>query len=484
MNASIFFATRCIPLLATATLATAQTHPAEPTHSWKSTGAAGISLAQGNADTLSYNLNLLSVYELDHTEAKIGADWHYAENQDVQSTDSFRAFGEFRHLLNDRFYLGSQTSYLVDAIAEIDYRIDLGVVAGYYFIKNNHKKLSLEAGPGYAWQKQAGIQNDDVTLRLALHYEHQLAQRSKLWFSSIYTPTIDDFSDSLVTVEAGIDTDINDHWAIRTSVRHQYVSSPAAGRQPSDTLLSVGLRYALGGYPDADTPERSIPKAFGARPEAIQKGWTSTAALTLALAQGNADSLNTHASYDASLRRDTGEFFFSGKFSYAEANSARSADSLITHAQLNHFLAKNSYLGMSVGFLRDNIAEIDYRITPAVTLGHYMIKNDRITLSFEAGPGLTIEKAGGIQDSGFAIVAGERLVWEINERISLKQSLTGHINPSETDNYTLVADVHLDTDITEHLAWRLAASWVYDNTPAVNKGKDDITLSSGIAFKF
>ena len=107
-----------------------------------------------------------------------------------------------------------------------------------------------------------------------------------------------------------------------------------------------------------------------------------------------------------------------------------------------------------------------------------------MTLSFEVGPGYTFEKVGGITDDYFSIVAGEKFIWEINKRISLKQSLTGHINPSETDDYNLVADIALDTDLTKHLSWRIAASWSYDNTPAADRDKDDITLSSGIAVKF
>lgn len=464
---------------------------AETSSPWENTAAAGISLAKGNADNLSYNLHLLSSYELNNTEAHIGADWHYAENNDVKNTDSFKAFGEYRHLLDDRAYLGTNTSYLVDDITDIDYRIELGVVAGYYFIKNKDQKLSFETGPGYVWQDQADITDDFLSLRFALRYERQLAARSKFWFSTIYTPAADDFSDYLLTAEAGIDTAINDHWAIRTALRYQHDSTPAPDRQSGDTLLTVGLRYALGSYPEKDGTTGKIPdpsdssdSSSHSGPEAIQNGWTNTAALTLSMADGNSDNLNTTASYDAALRRDLGEFFFTGTYSYAEADNTASADSLITRTQFNKLLTDNTYLGIGLGLLRDDIANIDYRLTPAVTLGHYFIKEDHLTLSFEVGPGYTFEKVGGITDDYFSIVAGEKLVWEINKRISLKQSLTGHINPSDTDDYNLVADLALDTDISKHLAWRIAASWSFDNTPANDSDKDDITLSSGITVKF
>ena len=461
---------------------------AETSSPWENTAAAGISLAKGNSDNLSYNLHLLSSYELDNTEAKLGADWHYAENNDVKNTDYFKAYGEYRQLLNKRAYLGTNTSYLVDDITDIDYRIDLGVVAGYYLLKDKDQKLSFETGPGYVWQDQADITDEYLTLRFTRRYEQQLAEHSKIWFSSIFTPAADDFSDYLLSAEAGIDTAINDHWAVRTAIRYQHDSSPAPDRQSSDTLLTIGLRYALGAYPEKDTLTGKIPapsdSASQSGPEAIQDGWSNTAALTLSMADGNSDNLNTTASYDAALRREVGEFFFTGTYSYAEADSTASADSLITRTQFNKLLTDKSYLGASVGYLRDDISDIDYRITPALTLGHYFIKEDHLTLSFEVGPGYTFEKVDAITDDYFSIVAGEKLVWEINKRISLKQSLTGHINPSETDDYNLIADLSLDTDLTKHLAWRVAASWSFDNTPASDSDKDDIPLSSGITVKF
>jgi len=471
-------------LLGGGILGYSSTLSAETTSPWENTAAAGFSLAKGNSDNLSYNLHLLSAYELGNIEAKLGADWHYAENNDVKNTDSFKAFGEYRYLLNDRAYIGTNASYLVDDITDIDYRFDLGVVAGYYLIKNKEQKLSFEAGPGYVWQDQAGITEDYVTLRFALRYERQLAERSKWWLSSIHTPAADDFSDYLLSAEAGIDTAINDHWAIRTAVRYQYDSTPAPGRQSGDTLLTVGLRYSLGSYPEKDAPANSIPDASETGSGTIKDGWTSSAALTLSLADGNSDSLNTTASYDTALRRDIGEFFFTANYSYAEADSTASADSLLTRAQFNKLLSEKTYLGIGMGFLRDDIADIDYRLTPALTLGHYLVKQDNMTLSLEAGPGYTFEKVGSTTDDYFSIVAGEKFVWEINQRISLKQSITGHINPAETEDYNLVADLALDTDITKHLAWRIAASWSFDNTPASGNDKDDLTLSSGISVKF
>ena len=107
-----------------------------------------------------------------------------------------------------------------------------------------------------------------------------------------------------------------------------------------------------------------------------------------------------------------------------------------------------------------------------------------MTLSFEGGPGFAFEEVGGVKDSYFSIIAAEKFTWAVNDRISLKQSLSGVFDPSNSDNYTLVADAALDVQLNEKTAWRLAASWAYDGEPAAGRERDDTTVTSGFSVKF
>ena len=52
---------------------------AETSSLWENTAAAGLSLAKGNSDNLSYNLHLLSSYELDNIEANFAEANDYLE---------------------------------------------------------------------------------------------------------------------------------------------------------------------------------------------------------------------------------------------------------------------------------------------------------------------------------------------------------------------------------------------------------------------
>ncbi len=455
-----------------------------PDSPWEVTGAASVGFTEGNSDTLSYSLQLLGTYAKGNNEGTVGADLVYSENGGVASTNTFRIFGQYNRLHTDRFYSSTNLSYLTDNVAALDYRIDLGIGVGYYLIKNDRTSLTFEVGPGYAWEDQGGTSRDFLTIRFAERFEHQLSRRSKIWQSLVFSPEAEDFSDYLLTGEVGIDTLLSQQWALRTSVRYQYDSTPASGQQSDDVTLLTGLSYALGGFPDPAEEGRQTLHPADEGPEAIQLGWSSTASLGLSLAEGNADNFNLTIAADSAYREENQELFLAGAYTFSEDSGETSTDALRASAQYNRLVSDRVYYGSGVSFLRDDIADIAYRVTPTVIAGYYLVKNDEMTLSFEAGPAFTFEETGGVTDDYFSIIAAEKFSWEISDRMTLKQSLTAVFDPSDSENYTLLGDIFLDTDITSNLAWRISAGWAYDNQPALGRGRDDTTVTSGITVKF
>lgn len=455
-----------------------------PDSPWEVTGAASLGLAKGNADNLTYALQVLATYEQGQTQGLLGADLFYAESNGVATTNNFRLFGQYNRLLSDKVYVGAFGSYLTDDISDIKYRVDAGLTLGYNFINNGTTKLSFEAGPGYTWEEQGGIINSYPSIRFVQRFEHQLTQRSKIWQSATFSPEMDDFNNHLLIAEAGIDVLLSSQWSLRTSVRYQYDTTPAAGRQSDDVLFLTGLSYSLGGFPDPAEAGRQTLKPDAAAPEAIQMGWSSTAALTLSSASGNADNLFLGVTVDSAYRTAAHETFISALYGYAENSGNVSADSIRANVQHNRILNDKLFLGASLGYFRDDIADVSYRLTPAATLGYYLIKNDEMTLSLEAGPSYLFEEVGGMSNDFFVINAAERFSWEISDRLTFNQNVVGLFDPSDSSNYLITANASLDTDITPNLSWRIAAAWTHDNTPAANLKKDDTTLTTGIAVKF
>lgn len=459
--------------------------PAEPTSRWEITTAASVALAQGNADALNYALQGLATYEGERYEGLIGADYLYAENDGNATADSLRIFAQGQRLLSDRLYLGLAGSYFSDNQSDLDLRFDIAAVLGYHLIKTEKTKLSFEFGPGYAWEDQGGNSENFATVRFGERFEYQLNQRSKIWQSAVITPQVEDFGDYFLTLDAGIDIRLSEQWGIRTSLRYLYDSTPAAGQEEDDISLLFGLSYALGGLSD-DSEEAARESLFPGEEISAEPlmGWTTTAALGLSLAKGNSDTLQANLSYDSAYRADENELFLNGSYTFGEDDGSTSADALRAAAQYNRLLSSRVFVGASASYLRDDLADVDYRLTPAATLGYYLIKNEDLALSLEGGPALVIEEVGSEQDTYFALRGAQRLTWNLGPRLSFNQALVIDAEAGEFENSLLTFSASLDAKFTQNLAWRLAATYIYDNVPAVGLEEDDLTLTSGIAYKF
>lgn len=452
---------------------------------WEWTAAAGLGLADGNAEALNYSIQLLGSYAEGSNEAYLGADYFYSDSNGVETANAFRAYGQYNRLLSDRLYLGVFGQYLTDDVANLDYRTDLNLLVGYYLIKNDTTSLALEAGPGYSWDDQGGVTDDYATLRFGERFEHRFNSRAKIWQSLSYAPEISDFGNYLLTAELGIDTQITRQWAFRTFVRHQIDSTPAAGFDKGDTALMFGLAYSLGGFPEAAPAGRRTLKAARTPKSLPTQGWSSTAAIGLSIAKGNSDNLTANAVLETAYREERNELFANLAFNFAEDGGATSVDNIRAAIQYNRLLNDRLYAGFGTGYLRDPLADVSYRFTPAAVLGYYVVKSDKVNLSFEAGPGYTFEKTGGVEDDFLAVQAAERFAWALGDRFVLNQSVV--YNGAADDlgqDFTLTAAVSLDTDITDSLAWRVALGYSYDNIPAAGREHHDTTLLTGVALKF
>ena len=451
---------------------------------WEITGVASIGLAKGNADSNNYGLQALATYQKDHNEGHIGADFFFSENSGTATTNSLRIYSQYNHLIGNQWFIGTFGSFLNNEIANLDYRFDAGVTLGYYFFKNDNTKLSLETGPGHTWEEQDRLSNDYFSLRLAQKFEHKFNKELKIWQSTILTPKASDFNNTLFIAEAGIEILLTDDWSLRTALRYQHDNTPADGRDESDILLLTGLSYSLGGFKNSVKPDRMTLKPEDQKNGEIKMGWATTAALNYSLAKGNSDSLFLGATVDSAYRRKDDETFLSLTYSFSENGGYTSADSLRTGIQHNRVFDETYFLGGSLGYFRDDIADVSYRFTPSATAGYYFLKEDDITLSVETGPSMTFEEIGGLTDNFFSVTTAQNFTWEISEKLTFSQHVTGIFDPSDRQNYILSARAKLDTDITPNLAWRIAWAWTKDNTPAATRKSTDSTLTTGIALKF
>ena len=143
-----------------------------------------------------------------------------------------------------------------------------------------------------------------------------------------------------------------------------------------------------------------------------------------------------------------------------------------------------AYAGGTVGFLHDDVAGIDYRVTPAAVLGSYLVKNDTVKLSVEAGPAYVWEETEDGSADYMALYAAQKASIALSDSIALAQSVAYTPDVNDFGSYTLCATVALDFYLTDYLALRVGVTDTYDSTPSGTRDENDVTLSTGFAVQF
>jgi putative salt-induced outer membrane protein YdiY len=225
--------------------ATAAAPEPEKKKTWDTTAAAGLTLTRGNSETLLVTLGLDTKRKWDKNEVAAGINGGYGEDKDVKNTEFINGFAQYNRLLNERLYLGLRLDATYDGIAELDYRVRITPLVGYYILKQTNTTLSVEAGPSAVFEKHKGQSEDTYCgLRLGERFEQKISKTTRLWESVDYVPQVDDWTEKyVITGEVGVDAAITKAWSLRVVFQDIYDSAPTAGRDNNDLRLVAGVAF-------------------------------------------------------------------------------------------------------------------------------------------------------------------------------------------------------------------------------------------------
>jgi len=238
---------------ATAPAAAADAKKEEP-KKWEGSIAAGITLTRGNSKNLLATGAFNATRKWEHDTLLLGANAGYGEatteegnQQNSHTTDQYiKGFGQLNHLFTDRFYGGLRVAGDNDRVANLNYRLTVSPLVGYYLLKETNYFWTVEAGPSYINEKY----RDQATrsywaARAAERAEYTFKSGAKLWESAEYLPRVDDTKQYIINAEAGISAPISKAFDVRLVVQWSYNSEPAEDRLKNDTKLigAIGYRF-------------------------------------------------------------------------------------------------------------------------------------------------------------------------------------------------------------------------------------------------
>ncbi len=259
--------------------------------------------------------------------------------------------------------------------------------------------------------------------------------------------------------------------------------------KPTSRLTLASL-VALTGTGSTLTASAQEAAAAAAKPEAAPK-WKQSAGLGFSLTDGNSDTLLLTASYDGSKRWGHNEVLLGLNGGYGESDNVRNNEFIRGFGQYNWFLgeAQRLYGFGRLGALYDGIADIDYRISTALGLGYYFLKeglndNKRFNLSAELGPGYVFERVGGQDDDFATVYVAERFTWKISERSRLWQGVNFTPQVSDFDNYVVNFELGVASKMTERVELRAVFTDTYRSRPASGRVHNDLTFVTAIGYTF
>lgn len=217
---------------------TPETKPA-----WEHTVSAGVSLTRGNSQTALFTADFLAVKKTPVNEYSFGLGGAYGDTSGKDTVNNYKAFAQWNHLFNDRFYGYVRGEALRDVIEDLDYRITVGPGVGYYFIKEKMTTLAGEAGIAFTARELGHKSDTYATARIAERFEHKFSDHARIWQSAEFLPQVDDFDNFVFNFELGAEAALSKSLNLQAKLVDSYQNRPAAGRLKNDVAIIAGVNY-------------------------------------------------------------------------------------------------------------------------------------------------------------------------------------------------------------------------------------------------
>jgi putative salt-induced outer membrane protein YdiY len=204
----------------------------------------------------------------------------------------------------------------------------------------------------------------------------------------------------------------------------------------------------------------------------------------LSLTDGNSDTTLADAALKVEHKRDRHEWLFGASMAYGEKDGETSVDNSRGQASYRCLWSERSFGYGSTTALRDDIADVDYRVVVSAGAGYTFVRTPAWDLSGEFGPAEIIEKVGGVRDEILALRAAERLEWVPAEGAKFWQTAEYLPKADDFEDYLLQAEIGAEAPLAGRLLLRLLVRDTYDSMPAPGKEKNDVSLIAGVAVGF
>ncbi len=211
--------------------------------------------------------------------------------------------------------------------------------------------------------------------------------------------------------------------------------------------------------------------------------WDLSAALGFNLTSGNISSRLLTASFNAEREKDSDIYKFNITGADGEQEDEKTQRFIRSTARYNRLISDRTYLGAGGSFLKDDIANVDYRGVISPGIGYYVVKSDDVELSFEGGPAYVWQKLTETENF-LAARAANDFSWKLSETAKIFQTAEFLLNTDETEEYIIVGTAGLEASLTSSLALVTSIQDRFNSVPADGRQKNDVLVTTALKVAF
>ena len=222
------------------------------------------------------------------------------------------------------------------------------------------------------------------------------------------------------------------------------------------------------------------------------EGFVTDLNLGLNLTRGNSETSTLNLGAQTKRVQAPHEFSVEVKYGYGrstqrpddgEKRTETTRDVIEGETQYNYLFSENTYALLVFSALKDEIANVDYRLIGGPGIGHYLIRNDVRLLSVEIGVSYLMENQDGVKDDYITGRLAQDFEWNLRENAAVWQNLEYLPELEDFENYLLEVEIGARAKLNGNLSLRIVLQNRYDNTPAPGKKHNDLTFLAGIGYR-
>lgn len=212
--------------------------------------------------------------------------------------------------------------------------------------------------------------------------------------------------------------------------------------------------------------------------------WERSITLGFNQARGNTETLQHRVAARAEKLHDDYEWLMDSEWTYGESEKEKNAEFGRLSAEHKRLLTKRAFVNTMAEISYDAIAKLDYRVVAGPALGYFLLRDESIRLSAEAGPSYVAQKLDGESQGYIALRVAQDFDYRINKRVRIWQGTEYIPRIDDFDQFLLNSEIGVESALTATLSLGLTLQHRHNSRPADDAKRNDLYLVSTLKYTF